>query len=244
MNREPKYRRILLKLSGEALLGEQEFGIDHRVMERTARALQDVHACGIQIAVVLGGGNIYRGVAGTKEGVDRVTGDFMGMLATVINSLALQNALEKMGVETRLQTAIEMREVAEPFIRRRAIRHLEQGRIVLFGAGTGHPFFTTDTTAALRAAEIEAEVLLMAKNRVDGIYTGDPRDDPTARKLLDIDYEILLKQDLKVMDAAAASLSRDTNIPIIVFDFAEPENIKRIIYGEQIGTLVRRRSYD
>jgi uridylate kinase len=242
MNREPKYRRILLKLSGEALLGDQAFGIDPRVMEKTARTLQEVHACGVQIAVVLGGGNIYRGVAGQEEGVDRVTGDYMGMLATIINSLALQNALEKLGVETRLQTAIEMREVAEPFIRRRAIHHLEQGRIVLFGGGTGHPFFTTDTTAALRAAEIGAEALLMAKNRVDGIYTGDPREDPLARKLDDIDYETLLALDLKVMDATAASLSRNTNMPIFVFDFAQPENIKRIIYGEQVGTLVRRRS--
>lgn len=242
MDQEPKYRRILLKLSGEALVGNQGFGIDHRVMDRTAKALREVHACGVQIAVVLGGGNIYRGVAGQQGGGDRVTGDYMGMLATIINSLALQNALEKIGVETRLQTAIEMREVAEPFIRRRAIRHLEKGRIVLFGGGTGHPFFTTDTTAALRAAEIEAEALLMAKNQVDGVYTEDPRKDPTAQKLADIDYETLLALDLKVMDSTAASLSRTTNMPIIVFDFTQLENLKRIVYGEPIGTLVRRRS--
>jgi len=243
LDREPKYRRILLKLSGAALTGDQDFGLNPQVIQRVAATLKQVHEHGIQMAVVVGGGNIYRGGTGAQDGVDRVTGDYMGMLATVINALALQSALERLDVPTRLQTAIAMHEVAEPFIRRRAIRHLEKGRIVIFAAGTGHPFFSTDTAAALRAAEMEAEALLMAKHKVDGIYSGDPRQDPHAVKFDDIDYDTLLKLHLRVMDPTAASLSADTDMPIIVFDFDEPENILRIVFGEPVGTIVRRQDH-
>ncbi|CAM3375607.1 MAG: UMP kinase [Hydrogenibacillus schlegelii] len=234
----PIYRRVVLKLSGEALAGERGFGLDAEVLASVARQIQSVHALGVQIAVVVGGGNIWRGIAGSREGIDRATADYMGMLATVMNALALQDALEKIGVPTRVQTSIEMRQVAEPYIRRRAIRHLEKGRIVIFAAGTGNPFFSTDTTAALRAAEIEAEVILMAKNKVNGVYSADPLKDPSARKFDRLSYLDLLNLGLGVMDATASSLCMDNNIPIIVFSVHEPDNIRRVVLGEPIGTYI------
>jgi len=236
----PKYRRIVLKISGEALVGRRPFGIDFDVLRRAAAHIKAVHDWGVQMAVVIGGGNFYRGAEGEGEGVDRITGDYMGMLATVMNALALQSVLERMGVETRLQTALPMGPLAEPFDRREALRHLEEGRIVIFAAGTGHPFFTTDTTAALRAAEIQADALLMAKNQVNGIYERDPRRDPSARKFEVMDYDLLLQLDLKVMDPAAVALSREAGIPIIVFNFEEMENLRRAVLGEPVGTIVRR----
>lgn len=236
----PKYRRIVLKISGEALVGRRLFGIDFDVLRRAAAHIKAVHDLGVQMALVIGGGNFYRGAEGEAEGVDRITGDYMGMLATVMNALALQSVLERMGVETRLQTALPMGPLAEPFDRREALRHLEEGRIVIFAAGTGHPFFTTDTTAALRAAEIQADALLMAKNQVNGIYERDPRRDPSARKFEVMDYDLLLQLDLKVMDPAAVALSREAGIPIIVFNFEEMENLRRAVLGEPVGTIVRR----
>jgi len=233
-----KYRRVVLKLSGEALAGDRGFGLDMDVLKRISEQIQKVTELGVQVAVVVGGGNIWRGSVGSAHGMDRATADYMGMLATVINSLALQDVMEKIGLDTRVQTAIEMRQVAEPYIRRRAIRHLEKGRVVIFACGTGNPYFTTDTTAALRAAEIEAEVILMAKRGVDGIYTADPHKDPGAKKLESLDYIDLLSERLAVMDATATSLCMDNRIPIIVFDFNESDQIVKAVCGEKVGTIV------
>lgn len=235
---ELRYKRVLLKLSGEALMGEQDYGIDSDLVRGIAGHLREVTQLGVEVAIVVGGGNIFRGVRGIKLGIDRVTGDHMGMLATVINALALGSALEAEGVPVRVQTAIEMREVAEPFLVKRAQRHLEYQRVVIFGAGTGHPFFSTDTAAALRSAEIKAEALLMAKNGVDGVYTADPRTDPSARLLTELTYEQLL--ELKVMDATATALARDVDMPIHIFNFACPDNIRRICCGETVGSVIRR----
>lgn len=233
----PKYRRIVLKLSGEALAGSLGYGIDPDVVNAIARQIKDVVERRVQLAVVVGGGNIWRGVAGSAKGMDRATADYMGMLATVMNSLALQDALQKHGVDTRTQTAIEMREVAEPYIRRRAIRHMEKGRVVIFAGGTGNPYFSTDTTAALRAAEIEAQVILMAK-RVDGVYDSDPLKNPEAKKFKELTYIDMLNRGLGVMDATAASLCMDNKIPLIVFDLNEEGNIKKAVFGEKIGTYI------
>ncbi|MEW5762678.1 MAG: UMP kinase [Bacillota bacterium] len=234
----PKYRRVVLKLSGEALAGAQGYGIDPAMAAFIASEIKDVlQQYRVQIAVVVGGGNIWRGVAGSAQGMDRAAADYMGMLATVINSLALQDALEKEGVPTRVQSAIEMRAVAEPYIRRRAIRHLEKGRVVIFAAGTGNPYFSTDTTAALRAAEIEADAILMAK-RVDGVYDADPLKNPGARKFEALTYIDMLNLGLGVMDATAASLCMENGIPIVVFDVNKPGNIRRAIAGEKIGTYI------
>ncbi len=232
------YRRVLLKLSGEALMGTKSFGIDEAVVAEIADEVRDVHQLGVELAIVIGGGNIIRGLAASHRGIDRATGDYMGMLATVINALALQDALEKRGVTTRVQTALEIREVAETFIRRRAIRHLEKGRVVIFAGGTGNPFFTTDSAAALRANEIHAEVLLKA-TRVDGVYTADPRTDPEARLLPVVTYQQVLERDLKVMDAAAIALCRDNRLPIVVFNLGQKGNIRRVVSGEAVGSTVR-----
>lgn len=232
-----KYRRVMLKLSGEALLGKRQHGISPETCAAIAQELKEVTQLGVQLAIVIGGGNIFRGLAGTKHGLDRTTGDYMGMLATVINALALQDALEKTGVHTRVQSAIEMRAVAEPFIRRRAVRHLEKGRVVIFAAGTGNPFFSTDTTAALRASEIGAEVLLKA-TKVDGVYSADPKSDPKATRFKKISYMEALKQRLQVMDSTAFSLCMDNRIPVVVFNLFKRGNIKRVLLGEPIGTLV------
>lgn len=234
---QPKYKRVILKLSGEALAGERGFGLDPKVVGSIAREVKEVHDLGVKVGIVVGGGNIWRGVAGSEMGIDRATADYMGMLATVINALALQDALEKVGVDTRVQTAIEMRAVAEPYIRRRALRHLEKGRVVIFAAGTGNPYFTTDTTAALRAAEIEAEVILMAK-RVDGVYDSDPLKNPEAKKFRELGFIDVLNQGLGVMDSTAASLCMDNGIPLVVFSLATPGNIRRAVMGEEIGTYV------
>jgi uridylate kinase len=234
----PAYSRVLLKLSGEALMGEQQFGIDPNVATQVAREIGEVQQLGVQIGVVIGG-NIFRGLAASARGMDRATADYMGMLATVINALALQDALEKIGVTTRVATAIEMRAVAEPFIRRRAVRHLEQGRVVLFAAGTGNPYFTTDTAAALRAMEMRAEVILKG-TKVDGVYTADPVLDKTARKYDSISYLEVLEQQLKVMDATAISLCMDNKLPIVVFNLRQPGNVRRVIMGEPVGTVVGR----
>jgi uridylate kinase len=235
----PKYRRVLLKLSGEAFKGPRDYGIDRETVNRIAAAVADVHGDGVQVAVVVGAGNILRGSTAEQEGMDRATADYMGMVATVLNSLALQDCLERIGVGTRVQSAIEMRQVAEPLIRRRAIRHLEKGRIVIFAGGTGNPFFTTDTTGALRANELSAEVMLKATN-VDGVYDSDPRQNPLAIRLQEVDYDYALRHELRVMDAAAVAMCRDNNLPVIVFSLADPANIRRVIWGENIGTLVRR----
>ena len=236
--RNPRYKRILLKLSGEALMGSEDFGIDPKVLDRMALEVGQLVGIGVEVGLVIGGGNLFRGAALSAAGMDRVTGDHMGMLATVINALALGSALEAEGVPVRVQTAIEMREVAEPFLVKRAQRHLEYQRVVIFGAGTGHPFFSTDTAAALRSAEIKAEALLMAKNGVDGVYTADPRTDPSARLLTELTYEQLL--ELKVMDATATALARDVDMPIHIFNFACPDNIRRICCGETVGSVIRR----
>lgn len=233
----PKYKRVVLKLSGEALAGTRGYGIDPEVVYSIAVQIKEVVQLGVEVAAVIGGGNIWRGVAGSTKGMDRATADYMGMLATVINSLALQDALAKHGVDTRVQTAIEMREVAEPYIRRRAIRHLEKGRVVIFAAGTGNPYFSTDTTAALRAAEIEAEVILMAK-RVDGVYDSDPLRNKNAVKFGQLTYIDLLNKGLGVMDSTATSLCMDNRIPLFVFGLNEPGNIKRAVLGENVGTYV------
>ena len=233
----PAYKRILLKLSGEALMGEQTYGIDPAVATQIAMDIADIQSMGVETAIVIGGGNIFRGVAASARGMDRATADYMGMLATVINALALQDALEQQGVVTRVVTAIEMRAVAEPFIRRRAIRHLEKGRVVVFGAGTGNPYFSTDTAAALRAMEIKAEVIFKA-TKVDGIYNADPMLDPTATRFDQISYLQVLEQRLKVMDATAISLCMDNRLPIVVFNLQTPGNIKRAIVGERVGSLV------
>ena len=232
------YHRVLLKLSGEALMGQQGFGLDEKIVGQIADELEEVWKLGVQLSVVIGGGNIVRGLAVANQGMDRVTGDHMGMLATVINALALQDALERRGVVTRVQTAIEIREVAESFIRRRAIRHLEKGRVVIFGAGTGNPYFTTDSAAALRANEIRAEVLLKA-TKVPGIYDSDPAKNPDARLLREVTYQQVLEENLQFMDAAAISLCRENSIPIQLFDLTEPGNILRVLRGEKVGSFVR-----
>jgi len=233
----PVYKRALLKLSGEALMGDQQYGIDPAVATRIARDVGEIQGLGVETAIVIGGGNIFRGVAASARGMDRATADYMGMLATVINALALQDALEQQGVVTRVVTAIEMRAVAEPFIRRRAIRHLEKGRVVIFAAGTGSPYFTTDTAAALRAMEIRADVILKG-TKVDGIYTADPMVDPNATKFTAISYLQVLEQQLKVMDATAISLCMDNKLPIVVFDLLQAGNIRRVVLGDPIGTTV------
>jgi uridylate kinase len=235
---EPAYRRVLLKLSGEALMGEQAFGIDPDVTTQIAKEIAEIQGLGVQTAVVIGGGNLFRGLAASAKGMDRATADYMGMLATVINALALQDALEHQGVLTRVASAIEMRAVAEPFIRRRAVRHLEKGRVVVFAAGTGNPYFTTDTAAALRAMEIKADVILKG-TKVDGIYTADPMIDKTATKYDDISYLKVLERGLKVMDATAISLCMDNGLPIVVFNLRTPGNVRRVVMGEPVGTTVR-----
>ncbi|MDX2230905.1 MAG: UMP kinase [Leptolyngbyaceae cyanobacterium bins.349] len=231
------YRRVVLKLSGEALMGDLQYGIAPEVVQSIAQEVSDVAANGVQVAIVVGGGNIFRGIKGAAAGMDRATADYIGMIATVMNSMTLQDALERLGVPTRVQTAIAMQEVAEPYIRRRAIRHLEKGRVVIFGAGSGNPFFTTDTTAALRAAEIGADVLFKA-TKVDGVYDSDPRTNPNARRYQTLNYGHVITQDLRVMDTTAISLCKDNNIPIIVFDLSVNGNVRRAVMGEQIGTLV------
>jgi uridylate kinase len=235
---EPVYRRVLLKLSGEALMGEQAFGIDPAVATKIAKDIGEIQQLGVQTGVVIGGGNLFRGLAASARGMDRATADYMGMLATVINALALQDALEHLNVMTRVATAIEMRAVAEPFIRRRAVRHLEKGRVVVFAAGTGNPYFTTDTAAALRAMEMKADVILKG-TKVDGIYTADPMVDKTATKYQEISYLKVLEQGLKVMDATAISLCMDNKLPIVVFNLRTPGNLRRVIMGEAVGTTVR-----
>ncbi len=233
----PVYKRVLLKLSGEFLEGRRGFGIDPLTVQEVAEQVRDVHQLGVQLALVVGGGNIVRGAEASAAGMDRASADYMGMLATVINSLALQNAIEQLGVATRVVSAIEMRQVAEPFIPRRAVRHLEKGRVVIFAAGTGSPFFTTDSTAALRACEIKADVLLKA-TKVDGVYTADPTKDATARRYSHVTYQQVLEQSLNVMDASAIALCKDNHLPIIVFDLLTKGNIYRVVTGESIGTLV------
>jgi uridylate kinase len=234
----PAFRRILLKLSGEALMGPLEYGADRDRIAAIAAQVKRVADRGVEIAVVVGGGNIYRGLRGAAEGMDRATGDYMGMLATVLNALALQDALEKLGAVTRVQSAIEVSEVAEPYIRRRAMRHLERGRIVIFAAGTGNPFFTTDTAAALRALEMHAEALLMAKNGVEGVYDADPREKPDARFLAEVTHRQAIEQRLEVMDSTALSLCMDNTLPIYVFNMDDEANIDRIVCGERVGTVV------
>jgi uridylate kinase len=238
MQVKPVYRRILLKLSGEALAGEEGYGIDSKVLDFIAEEIKEIYELGVEIAIVIGGGNIFRGIQGAAKGMERASADYMGMLATVLNALSLQYALEKLGVNTRVQTAIEMKELAEPYIRRRAIRHLEKGRIVIFAAGTGNPFFTTDTAAALRAMEIGAEVILKA-TKVDGVYTADPLLNPQAERFKELSYLDVLQKQLRVMDSTAVSLCMDNNLPIIVFNLREKGNMKRILLGEDIGTIVK-----
>ena len=231
------YNRVLLKLSGESLMGEKEFGIQPDILHYFAAEVVKVVEIGVQLGIVIGGGNIYRGVAESSDGIDKVTGDYMGMLATVINAMALQNALEKQGIHTRLLTAIKMEQIAEPFIRRRAIRHLEKGRIVIFGAGTGNPYFTTDTAASLRAIEIEADVILKG-TRVDGVYNSDPEKNPDAIKYDKISYDDVIKKNLRVMDLTSITLCKENKLPIIVFNMNKTDNLKKLLLGENIGTLV------
>jgi uridylate kinase len=238
-DRRPVFKRVLIKLSGEALMGDLDYGIDPERVAHVAKAIAAVRQRGVEVAIVVGGGNIYRGLRGAADGMDRATGDYMGMLATVLNALALQDALEKDGVHTRVQSAITISEVAEPYIRRRAMRHLEKGRVVIFAAGTGNPFFTTDTAAALRAIEMHAEIILMAKNDVEGVYTADPATDPTAEFIPEITHMDAVKRGLKVMDSTALTLCADNNLPINVFNMGDDENIDRIVSGERVGTLVR-----
>ncbi|ACM19879.1 uridylate kinase [Geotalea daltonii FRC-32] len=233
-----RYKRVLLKLSGEALAGEQGYGIEPKTITTIANEIKEVVACGVQLSLVIGGGNIFRGLAASSKGMDRASADYMGMLATMINSLAMQDALEKVGVDTRVQSAIAMQEVAEPYIRRRAIRHLEKGRVVIFGAGTGNPYFTTDTAASLRAMEVGAEVILKG-TKVDGVYTADPKKDVNAVKFAQLTYIEVLKKGLQVMDATATSLCMDNNLPIIVFDVTTDGNVKKVVCGEPIGTIVK-----
>ncbi|QKS71406.1 UMP kinase [Paenalkalicoccus suaedae] len=235
----PVYKRVVLKLSGEALAGDQGFGIDPTMIQSIAEQIHELKELDVEIAIIVGGGNIWRGMAGSAKGMDRATADYMGMLATVMNSLALQDALENIGVQTRVQSSIEMRQVAEPYIRRRAIRHLEKKRVVIFAAGTGNPYFSTDTTAALRAAEIEADVILMAKNNVDGVYSADPSKDKDAVKYDELTYLDILTDGLAVMDSTASSLCMDNDIPLIVFSISEEGNIKKAVSGEEIGTIIR-----
>jgi uridylate kinase len=234
---KPKYRRILLKLSGEALGGETGIGIHPQAVKSMAEQIREIRDMDVQAVIVVGGGNIFRGLSGSEQGIERATGDYMGMLATVINALALQDSLEKLGVPTRVQTAISMAQVAEPFIRRRAVRHLEKGRVVIFGGGTGNPYFSTDTAAALRANEIGADVILKA-TKVDGIYDSDPKKNPDAKKYTHITYTDALQKRLKVMDSTAFSLCLDNKTPIIVFNFFQPHNLRRVVLGERVGTLV------
>jgi uridylate kinase len=238
MSRKPSYKRIMLKLSGEALAGQQGYGIDPDIIMGIAQEIRGVVDLGVQLSIVIGGGNIFRGLAASSAGMDRASADYMGMLATVMNSLALQDALEKAGVITRVQSAIEMQAIAEPYIRRRAVRHLEKGRVVIFGAGTGNPFFTTDTAASLRAIEIGAEIILKA-TKVDGVYNADPAKDKNAVKYDQLSYLDVLKQGLEVMDSTATSLCMDNNLPIIVFDLTTSGNIQRVVCGDQIGTVVK-----
>jgi len=233
------YQRIILKFSGEALVASGNFGIDPAIVGKLARDIAEVQQQQkVQIAVVIGGGNIWRGMSASTKGMDRATADYMGMLATVLNALALQDALEQLGVETRVQTAVDMHQIAEPFIRRRAIRHMEKGRVVILAAGTGNPYFTTDTAAALRAAELGSEVILMAKNGVDGVYSADPKTNPDARRFDRLSYQDVLERNLRVMDAAAVALCRDNDLPIIVFDVEQDGNIQRAARGEEVGTLI------
>ena len=234
---EAKYKRVIIKLSGEALAGEQAFGLESNTLNSLAHQVAEIAGLGVEVAVVVGGGNIWRGVTGAKRGIDRATADYMGMLATVINALALQDVLESHGVDTRVMSAIEMREVAEPYIKRRAIRHLEKGRVVIFAAGTGNPFFSTDTTAALRAAEIEAEAILMAK-KVDGVYDSDPKTNPEAKRFETLTFLDVLNKGLKVLDSTAISLCMDNHIPLQVFNINEEGNMMKAVMGEKIGTLV------
>jgi uridylate kinase len=236
---KPVYTRVLLKLSGEALMGDLEYGTDPERVQAISQEIAGVHRRGVEVAIVVGGGNIYRGLAAAAKGMDRATGDYMGMLATVLNALALQDALEKEHIATRVQSAITISEVAEPYIRRRAMRHLEKGRLVIFAAGTGNPFFTTDTAAALRAAELHAEVVLMAKNGVEGVYTADPAIDAEAEFIPEITHMEALTRGLQVMDATAFALCMDNNLPIVVFNMADGRNIDKIVSGERVGTLVR-----
>ena len=238
MSQKPSYKRIMLKLSGEALAGQQGYGIDPDIIMGIAKEIREVVDLGVQLAIVIGGGNIFRGLAASSAGMDRASADYMGMLATVMNSLALQDALEKAGVITRVQSAIEMQAIAEPYIRRRAVRHLEKGRVVIFGAGTGNPFFTTDTAASLRAIEIGAEIILKA-TKVDGVYNADPAKDKNAVKYDQLSYLDVLKQGLEVMDSTATSLCMDNDLPILVFDLTTSGNIQRVVCGEQIGTVVK-----
>ena len=239
MTSEPVFRRVLLKLSGEALMGDLEYGTDPDRVRAVAEQIALVHARGVEIAIVVGAGNIYRGMKGAAAGMDRATADYMGMLATVLNALPLQDALESQGVNTRVQSAIKVEEVAEPYIRRRAMRHLEKGRVVIFAAGTGNPFFTTDTAAALRALEIHAEAILMAKNGVEGVYTADPRKDPAAEFLPELTHREAIERRLNVMDSTALSLCMDNDLPLYVFNMDDERNIDRIVCGERVGTVVR-----
>jgi uridylate kinase len=241
---EAAFNRILLKLSGEALMGDLEYGTDAEQVERIAEQIRTTRARGVEVAVVVGAGNIYRGLAAAARGMDRATGDYMGMLATVLNALTLQDALEKLGEHTRVLSAIDVKEVAEPYIRRRAMRHLEKGRIVIFAAGTGNPFFTTDTAAALRALEIRAEAILMAKNRVEGVYDADPASNPDAKFIPELTHREAIEKGLKVMDSTALSLCMDNDLPIYVFNMADEHNIDRIVSGERVGTLVSSRPAD
>jgi len=234
----PKYKRILLKLSGESLMGDKAFGMDPKVIEQYARDIKGIVELGVQVALVIGGGNIYRGMNEKDTGIERAHGDYMGMLATVINGMALQAMLEKVGVYTRLQSAIKMEQIAEPYIRRRAMRHLEKGRVVIFGAGTGNPYFTTDTAGSLRAIEIQADVILKG-TRVDGIYTADPEKDPTAKKFTTLTFQECISKNLKVMDMTAFTLCMENKLPIIVFNMNEPGNLHRVVSGDAVGTLVR-----
>jgi len=235
----PIFRRILLKLSGESLMGDLDYGTDPKRLQEVAEEIKRVHDRGVEIAIVLGAGNIYRGIAGAAQGMDRATADYMGMLAIVLNALQLQDALEKLDVHTRVQSALDIREVAEPYIRRRAMRHLEKGRVVIFAAGTGNPFFTTDTAAALRASEVHAEVILMAKNGVEGVLTADPREDPDAQLIDEITHEDALRRRLRVMDLTALTLCMENGIPLYVFNMDDERNIDRIVCGERVGTLVK-----
>jgi uridylate kinase len=241
LNSKLKYKRVLLKLSGEALMGDRGYGIDPATVEYMASEIKKVVDMGVEVAIVIGGGNIFRGVEASVKGMERASADYMGMLATVINALALQNALERIGLQTRVQSAIEMRELAETYIRRRAIRHLEKGRIVIFAAGTGNPYFTTDTAAALRAMEIGADVICKG-TKVEGVYTADPVKDPTAKKFDEISYIDVLKQNLKVMDSTAITLCMDNNLPIVVFNIKKADNIKNLIRGKKVGTTVKKQN--
>ena len=235
---KPKFKRILLKLSGEALMGSQSYGLDVKVIDSISKEIKTVYGLGVEVAIVIGGGNIFRGIAASANGMDRATADYMGMLATVINALALQDALEKKGVYTRVMSAIEMKELAEPYIRRRAVRHLEKGRVIIFAAGTGNPYFTTDTAASLRAMEIHADVILKG-TKVDGVYDRDPVKDKRAKKYNELTYIDVLKKELKVMDATAISLCMDNKLPIIVFNLKKIGNIEKIVKGDKVGTIVR-----